>query len=292
MKENKKKRTLPLGWLWLLFTLVIVIGTAVFGIYRSESALDGFQRQEYEKVPSSSRQGNFRKFLTDLGVDLYAPATNGTELSFYAPETFEMSEFAGQTTKVRWRETLSCDFVSWSGDHGRGVRYLIVTYDGKTREVGVTPKVAGNLYRAALEQNGLEDRFLQETGEKLTRSAARNALRSVDRQIFDLGVYAPIDYPFDRSGFQHSMGMLMLLAPLGMLLLFLLLPDLQRYMEYRAWLSDYNREHQENWDQIAGDLPQFVSLHENANGGKPKLTYKGPGFIGRIKNLFSPTVRE
>ena len=291
MKE-KKKRNLPLGWLWLLFTLVIIIGFSAFSIYRGERALDGFQRQEYEKVPSPSRQGNFRKFLTGLGVDLYAPATDGTELSFYAPETFEMSEFAGQTTKVRWRESLSCDFVSWSGDHGRGVRYLTITYDGKTREVGVTPKIAGNLYRAALEQNGLEDRFLQETGEKLTRGTARDALRSVDRQIFNLGIYAPMDYPFDRSGFQSSMGLLMLLAPLGALLLILLLPDLQRYLEYRAWLSDYNREHRENWDQIAGDLPQFVSLQENANGGKPKLTYKGPGFVGRMKKLFSPVVRE
>lgn len=292
MKEKKKQRSLPLGWLWLLFTLVMIVGVSVFSIYRGERALEGFQRQEYEKTPSPSRQSNFRRFLTDLGVDLYAPATDGTELTFYAPETFEMSEFAGQSTKVHWRETLSCDFVSWSGDRGRGVRYLTITYDGKTREVGVPPKTAGNLYLAALKQNGLEDRFMQETGEKLSRSSAREALRNVDRQIFDLGIYAPVDYPFDRSGFQNSMGMLMFLAPLGALLLILLLPELQRYLEYRAWLSRYNREHRENWDQIAGDLPQFVSLRENAGGGKPKLSYRGPGFIGRMKALFSPAVRK
>lgn len=290
MKE-KKQRKLPLGWIWLTLTLLLVIGSVTLQYYRGSRALDGFHRQEYEKMPSPSRQGQFRKFLTGLGVDLYPPATDGTELTFYAPETFTMSRFAGQDTKVRWREQLSCDFACWSGDHGRGIRYLTITYDGKTQEVSVPPKTAGNLYFAALKQNGLEDRFLQETGEKLRRSTARDALRSVDRQIFDLGIYAPADYPFDRDGFQTSMGMVVLLAPLGTLILLMLLPELVRYLQYRAWLSEYNREHRESWDQLAGELPQFVSLRES-DGKRPVPVYRRPGFLARFKGLFSPPVRK
>lgn len=289
MKE-KKQRKLPLGWIWLVLTLLTVIGAVAFQYYRESKVLDGFHHQVYEKEPSPSRQDQFRKFLTGLGVNLYAPATDGTELSFYVPETFTMNEFAGQTTKVRWREQLACDFVSWSGDHGRGIRYLTITYDGKTRQVSVPPKVAGNLYLAALKQNGLEDRFLQETGEKLRRGTARDALRSVDRQIFELGIYAPADYPFDRDGLRTSMGMAILLAPLGMLLLLMLLPDLLRYLEYRAWLSEYNREHQESWEQMAGELPQFVSLRESGERAVP--VYRRPGFLERFKELFSPPVRK
>ena len=69
-------------------------------------------------------------------------------------------------------------------------------------------------------------------------------------------------------------------------------PQLVEYLRYQAFLAEYNRENTRRWKRVEGNLPQFVSLQENADGGKPLPVYQPPGFIKRMKKLFSPVVRE
>lgn len=288
MKE--KKRRLPLGYIWLIVT-VLAIGIAVFAsCYRADRVSREFHHQVYEKEPDIRNQSNFRKFLREQGADLSAPAVWET-LTFTSPKTFTMEERFNKETRVYKGEALSCDFISWTGSRGSD-RHLQLTYDGKTRDVTIPPKLAAKLYLAALEQNGLSERFCQETGKTLRYRSAREALRGIDKQIYGLGLYMPRDYPYDRDAFQ---GLLLLTGgsiSLVFLVLMAVLPQLVEYLRYQAFLVEYNKENSRRWRNVEGKLPQFVSLQENADGGKPIPVYQPPGFVKRLKKMFSPVVRE
>ena len=285
--ENQGKK-LPLGYLWLAFTLV-AIAVAIFGYaYRISQVKRDFQHQIYADEPNIRRQDSYRGFLQSLDVDMTVPGTGGEMLTFTAPKTFEMWERFNRGSKVRRGETLRCDFVSWSD----GSRYLMIEYDGKLRQCSVSYKLAAKLYVAALEQNGLAEQFQADTGEPLTYRNAREALRTIDAQIYDKGVYIPGDYPFDQGAWESMMLLVGGSLPLVLLVLLAVLPVLVDYLNYRAWLVEYNRENSQRWKAVEGNLPQFVSLKENANGGKPQFVYHRPGFVERMKRLFSPVTRE
>ena len=286
---EKKTRRIPLGWICLL-ALLLGIGAAVFSYaHRVWQVQADFQPRSYADEPSFWGQEGFRKFLESLDVDLTVPATGGAALTFTSPKRFTVTQY-GQEETVKRGTTLSCDFVSWSGNK-RGERFLTVEVDGKTKRTYVTPKLAAKLYMAALEQNGLAGQFQQETGEKLTYRSAREALRGIDRQIYDLGVYMPQDYPFDRSAYRAFVLLVSGSMILIVLVLLMVVPELVEYLRYRAWLVDYNRDNSSRWAKVEGNLPQFVSLQENAGGGKPLPVYQKPGFVERMKRLFSPVAR-
>ncbi len=284
---------MPLGWIWLVLTL-LVIGAAVFiTSYRNQSVMNSFHHQKYEEEPSPIRQREFRAFLTGLGVKLSVPGSDGEELSFTSPVTFTMEQRFNQEAKVHRGDQLCCDFISWSGSlEGSSRRYLQITWEGKLRQVSVTPRQAARLYRAALEQNGLEEQFRRETGQKLSTRSAREALRGIDGQIFQLGLYAPSDYPFDRAAFRTWVLLTGGSAPLILLVFITVLPELAEYARYRRWLEAYNRENSRRWKQVEGQLPQFVSLEESGGSDRPKFAYGGPGILERIRRLFSPISRK
>lgn len=291
MKEKRKQRKLPLGWIWLTVTLLAIGGAVFVSAYRTAQIERAFHGVRYANEPVGQNQSAFRKFLTELDAELTVPAVSES-LTFTSPKTFTMEERFQKETRVRKGETLSCDFVSWSADRGKSRRYLQITYNGKLRDVALPPKLAAKLYMAALEQNGLSEQFRQETGETLGRGSAREALREIDSQIFDLGIYMPRDYPYDRDAFQSLILFTGGSASLVLLAAMAVLPSAIEYLQYQAFLVDYNRENSRRWKAVEGKLPQFVSLQENADGGKPTPVYEPPGFIQRMKKLFSPVVRE
>lgn len=61
------------------------------------------------------------------------------------------------------------------------------------------------------------------------------------------------------------------------------------YRSTRAVVITVNdREHCENWDTIAGPLPQFNSLRNSGINTAPKEPPKKPTITDAIKNLFKP----
>lgn len=287
---EEKKLGLPAGYIWLLCSLVIIAAVVGVYVYRNNQVVRNFHHQEYEDLPSGRDQGKFRRYLEDLGVYMAPPATEGQTLTFTSPMTFQVQERFSKKSKVRIGTELSCDFVTWS-ENGSSRRSLQLTWDGKTKDVTVSPKEAAKLYVAALKQNGLEAQFQTETGERLNYSSAREALRNVDRQIYNMGMYMPGDYPYDRSFFKSLTMLLGGSAPLALIVLIMLGGELGEYLRYRAWLTDYNRENSQRWRQVEGNLPQFVSLANNSDGGKPKLVYR-PDTIHRLKKLFSTPAKR
>ena len=288
MKEKKLK--LPIGYIWLLCSIVILAAVVGTYTYRENQVVQNFHHQEYADLPNTKDQGRFRRFLEDLGVYMTPLATEGKTLTFTSPMAFQVQERFNKESKIPIGTELSCDFISWSGNKS-SQRSLQLTWNGKTKDVTVSPRVAAKLYVAALEQNGLETQFQADTGERLTYGNAREALRSLDRQIYEMGIYMPGDYPYDRSFFRSMSLLLGGSAPLALIVLILLGGELTEYLRYRAWLTDNNRENSQRWRKIQGNLPQFVSLANNSDGGKPKLVYR-PGTIQRLKRLFSTSVEK
>ena len=283
---EKKKRGVPIGLIWLILTVLVIGGAVFFYVYRYAQVMADFSPQVFEDEPNFRSRGQFLKFLEEQKVDLSVPGTAGQSLTFASPATFSYTKY-GMEEKVRRGTEISCDFVSWSGNR-RNERFLRLTVDGKDVDTYVTLRMAGKLYRAALEQNGLEEQFLTDTGETLSRRSAREALRTIDAQIYDKGIYMPMDYPYDRCLFRSLVLLTAGSLPLVLLALLAIVPALVEYVQYQAWLADYNKENSRRWKNVEGSLPQFVSLRENADGGKPQPVYQPPSLGQRIKKLFSP----
>lgn len=281
-----KKRRVPVGMIWLILTLLVIAGAVFFYVYRYARVMADFSPRVFEDEPSFRTRGSFLRFLEEQNVDLSVPGTGGQTLTFQSPTTFSYTKY-GVEEKVRRGTEISCDFVSWSGNK-LNERFLGLTVDGKDVDTYVSLGTAGKLYRAALEQNGLEDQFLADTGEALSRGSAREALRTIDRQIYDGGIYMPVDYPYDRCLFRSLMMLMAGCLPLVLLALLAIVPALVEYTQYQLWLADYNRESSRRWKNVEGTLPQFVSLRDNGGGGKPQPIYQPPSLWQRIKGLFSP----
>lgn len=118
-----QERRLPLGYIWLMVTM-LVIGTGVFSYtYRVNQVMRNFHHRAYEDEKDPRKQDSFRRFLTSIGANLTVPATGGETLTFTSPVTFTVYERFNTETKIRRGDTVSCDFITWSGEGGDSVRF-------------------------------------------------------------------------------------------------------------------------------------------------------------------------
>ena len=148
-----------------------------------------------------------------------------------------------------------------------------------------------SLYIAALEQNGLVGQFESDFGAPLSRRTAHEALRKLDRQLYETGVYNPTDYPFDKLFWNLMLKIAAITAPVSMIILGLLAAFLLEGAAYHRYLSQNNRENQARWDTISGTLPEFHSLSESGSSTAPKPMLKKPGLKDALYRLFGPTVK-
>ena len=284
--KARNRAKMPLGYVVILSTLIVVLIATLFYSYIAGRETSGFKPYPYEDKPEYYNQGQFRSFLLDLGVDMTVPGTGGETLTFSSPMKFRAKARFGAEYDVKINDTLSCDFISWSGDKTSN-RHLILSINGQTYEVNLSPRKAAKLYIAALRQNGLEEQFFEETGEELKMSSARDALRKIDAQVFALKVYVPWDYPFDRDLWQRIAGLVAGSWPFAITFIIMVFEYISDYAKYVAWLENNNRVNQNRWEKISGTLPQFVSLSESGERGKPMFKYQRSTFEEMLKRLFA-----
>ena len=285
-KSVRIKAKIPFGYVLVLSTLVVILLATLGYSYFAGRATAGFKRMQYENMPEYYEQTKFRDFLEDLGVELYIAGTEGKSLTFSSPMKFRAKGRFGVEYDVKLGDTLVCDFISWSGD-GTGNRHIKLSINGQTYDVNISPQKVARLYVAALKENGLEDQFYQDTGEELSIRSARAALRFIDQQIFEKQIYAPWDYPFDRDLWQRIAGLVAGSWPFALAFIYMVFEYISDYAKYVAWLEEYNQNNQERWDKISGNLPQFVSLEESGERGKPKFKYHRSSVEELVKRLFA-----
>jgi hypothetical protein len=274
----------------ILILLALVLAGCLTGyLYRLDKINSAFQRESQYADWNWNRPKDIQKLLEDTSIDLTMPALSG-EVTFTAPCNFTYwNHYVAY--KVKKGTELTCNFVTYSRKSGSASqRITVMTVDGKETEAAIRARDMAKLYKAALEQNGLTEQFEEDFGKRLTLRSARQALRSIDAQLYEAGMLNPGDYPFDRSVWEAFLEVSILLAPLILLVLTVLVAFLTQVFQYRLFLADYNQEHTENWDKISGTLPEFQSLKNSGINMAPKPILKKPSIADVCKKLFqTPT---
>ena len=273
------------GLIWTSVLLLAIVIAVVFSLYMNKvneinSAFS--PNPQYENLDLHTE--NLQTVLIESGFNTKLPGIEGS-VKFESPIRFTLASNNSEMT-IHKGTIISSDFVSYSGEAPWGtMRYLVITIDEKTYLAMIPASDAAKLYRSALEQNDLVQSFCAETGEKMTNASVRNALRSIDKQLYEKGVCIPGDYPFDMWFWKRALTVVSIGFPVFLILLLFLIPLLQSTVEYRAFLSHYNTELTENWDKVAGTLPHFKSLGESGINMTPRQFIK-ESMVQKIKSFF------
>lgn len=285
--EEKKLSPKTLSLLIALALMALMIcGYAYLKVsYRSD-----FVPGEHYAEPLPKSYGQRRETLAAWGVDLAVPGVGGQTLTFTAPREINYynlsmitkGSIAGTIPKG---EAVTTDFVTWSLGSAEA-RSITLTANGRTIDTTLRTRDVVTLYRAALEQNGLSDRFRADTGEKLDVFSAKRAIQTIDKQIYDLGIAVPAGYPYDFSPLTATLVLGLIQTPIVCYVLASLAVYLKMRREYLAWLRVYNAEHTASWRKKAGNLPQFAKL----DGTDEDMPDK-PEFKSAMQTMIPRTVR-
>ena len=281
-------RPFPLA---LLLVILALVGCFIGFTLKTQQVNANFHyNAAYEDLNLNRPKAVFQR-LSEDGYDLSMPGLSG-QVTFTSPCNFSFFQDFKEHD-VKKGDTLTFDFVTYSrGYVYTAARSGVFTVNGHEYATMLPLRATVSLYVAALEQNGLTDQFEADFGAPLSRKTAHEALRKLDRQLYETGVYNPTDYPFDKMFWNLMLKIAAVTAPVSMIILGLLAAFLLEGADYRRYLSQNNRENQARWDTVSGTLPEFHSLSESGSSTAPKPMLKKPGLKDALYRLFGPTVKR
>ena len=285
---KRRIRPFPLA---LLLVILALVGCFIGFTLKTQQVNANFHyNAAYEDLNLNRPKAVFQR-LSEDGYDLTMPGLSGP-VTFTSPCNFSFFQDFKEHD-VKKGDTITFDFVTYSrGYVYTAARSGVFTVNGQEYATMLPLRATVSLYIAALEQNDLTDQFEADFGAPLSRSAAHEALRKLDRQLYETGVYNPTDYPFDKLFWNLMLKIAAITAPVSMIILGLLAAFLLEGAEYRRYLSQNNRENQARWDTVSGTLPEFHSLSESGSSTAPKPMLKKPGLKDALYRLFGPTVKR
>lgn len=225
--------------------------------------------------------------IKENDFDLSVPGVDG-QITFTMPYDVDyFYQFVKNT--IEKGTTITTDFVTYSkGNSLNTSRAVLFFIDEKQYEVRISVKDMARLYMVAIKENNRSIQFEEDYGKKLTYRSARNALRTLDKQLYDNGVTKPDDYPFDSQFWRNLLQFSAWLAPLSLIILAVFVSFMMQNLRYRSFLKEYNIDQTKSWDEIAGTLPQFQSLKNSGIVAPPKEIPHKATLLDAIKNLFRP----
>ena len=285
---KRRIRPFPLA---LLIVILALAGCFIGFTVKTQQVNANFHyNAAYEDLNLNRPKSVFQR-LSEDGYDLSMPGLSGP-VTFTSPCNFSFFQDF-QAHDVNRGDTITFDFVTYSrGYVYTAARSGVFTINGHEYATMLPLRATVSLYIAALEQNNLAGQFETDFGAPLSRSAAHEALRKLDRQLYETGVYNPTDYPFDKMFWNLVLKIAAITAPVSMIVLGILAAFLLEGAEYRRYLSENNRENQARWESVSGTLPEFHSLSESGVNTPPKPFRKKPGLKDAFRRLFGPTVKR
>lgn len=279
----KHLRPLPL-LLLLCFLLVLTIG--IYVIVVTNQVRTNFTRSPEADGWDVSYSRMLKKInATDFNLKI--PGLDG-EITFTAPYAISYEQF-GIKHVIPRGEPITSDFVSVSiPGMGKVKRTVALTVKGHRQEITLEATALSRLYRIALRQNHLTSAFEADFGAPLTRLNSRNALRVIDRQLYEKGLLCPRDYPYDQNALMSLLIFGIFGLPIILIFSATLLSMAIDNLKYRRFLKAYNREHSEDWDSISGTLPQFHSLRASGISMDALPPRQKKRFLDTLKNQFRP----
>ena len=285
---KRRIRPFPIA---LLLVILILLGCFVGYTVKTQQVNANFHyNSAYEDLNLNRPKAVFQR-LSEDGYDLSMPGLSGP-VSFTSPCNFSFfQDFKAHDVKKG--TPITFDFVTYSrGNVYAATRSGVFTIDGHEYATMLPLRATVSLYLAALEQNNLTDQFEADFGAPLSRKTAHEALRKLDRQLYETGVYNPTDYPFDKMFWNLVLKIAAITAPISMIVLGILAAFLIEGAEYRRYLRENNRENQARWETVSGTLPEFHSLSNSGVNTPLKLMPKKPGLKTALYRLFGPTVKR
>ena len=285
---KRRIRPFPLA---LLIVILALVGCFIGFTLKTQQVNANFHyNAAYENLNLNRPKAVFQRLGED-GYDLTMPGLSGP-VTFTSPCNFSFFQDFKEHD-VKKGDTITFDFVTYSrGYVYTAARSGVFTVNGQEYATMLPLRATVSLYVAALEQNGLTDQFEADFGAPLSRRTAHEALRKLDRQLYETEVYNPTDYPFDKLFWNLMLKIAAVTAPVSMIVLGILAAFLLDNAEYRRYLSQNNRENQARWDTVSGNLPEFHSLSESGSSTAPKPMLKKPGLKDALYRLFGPTVKR
>lgn len=285
-----KRRIRPFPLALLLVILILLSCFVGYTVKTQQSNANFHYNSDYEDLNLNRPKAVLERLKQD-GYDLSMPGLSGP-VSFTSPRSFTYFQNFMEHD-VKKGTPITFDFVTYSrGSVYTATRCGVITIDGREDAVTLPLRATVSLYLAALEQNGLEGQFEADFGAPLSRKTAHEALRKLDRQLYETGVYNPTDYPFDKMFWNLVLKIAAITAPVSMIVLGILAAFLLEGAEYRRYLAENNQENQARWETVSGNLPEFHSLSESGTNAAPKPYLKKPGLKDALRRLFGPTVKR
>ena len=285
-----KRRIRPFPLALLLVILILLSCFVGYTVKTQQSNANFHYNSDYEDLNLNRPKAVLERLKQD-GYDLSMPGLSGP-VSFTSPRSFTYFQNFMEHD-VKKGTPITFDFVTYSrGSVYTATRCGVITIDGREDAVTLPLRATVSLYLAALEQNDLEGQFEADFGAPLSRKTAHEALRKLDRQLYETGVYNPTDYPFDKMFWNLVLKIAAITAPVSMIVLGILAAFLLEGAEYRRYLAENNQENQARWETVSGNLPEFHSLSESGTNAAPKPYLKKPGLKDALRRLFGPTVKR
>lgn len=289
-----KKRKIGKGTMSLIVSVLLISALVITYTVIIANIENGFVKNpDYQEHSNEDKYKSFRKDLEAWGFDTVLAGISGGELTVVSTKDFKIYSYG-----IVWDRTIdrviekgteiSSDFVSWSSRPSS--RRVMITIDGRTYETTMKTSDFARLYYNAIKQNGLEEQFKLETGKRLTMSSAKKEIRSIDRQLYENGVFMPGDYPFDTAFLENVFMIISIITPFLAIALVFIAGVMAERTRYNNWLIQYNGEHIEDWDKIAGTLPQFESYKASGIRDETRYVYKKRTFKEIISNMFKPGI--
>jgi len=97
----------------------------------------------------------------------------------------------------------------------------------------------------------------------LNKKSAKQVIRSIDKQIFDYGIWNPADYPLNEQLIWRAITIGSICLILGIMVLSVILETRKEKRIYEEYLQIWNEESMERWLELYGNLTQFRSLKES-----------------------------
>ncbi len=285
---KRRIRPFPIA---LLLVILILLGCFVGYTVKTQQVNSNFHyNSAYEDLNLNRPKAVLERLKQD-GYDLSMPGLSGP-VTFTSPCNFSFfQDFKAHDVKKG--TPITFDFVTYSrGSVYAATRSGVFTIDGLEYATMLPLRATISLYIAALEQNSLAGQFEADFGAPLSRKTAHEALRKLDRQLYETGVYNPTDYPFDKMFWNLVLKIAAITAPISMIILGILAAFLIEGAEYRRYLWENNQENQARWETVSGNLPEFHSLSDSGVNTPPKPMLKKPGLKTALYRLFGPTVKR
>lgn len=169
----------------------------------------------------------------------------------------------GEVVSGRKGEPITLNFQSFSDKRHGGWRKTEIIVGGRTYEGYIKTSALTKMYMDYLRSIGAEGEFELLTGNELTQRTAKETIRSIDKQIFDFGIWDPADYPLNDQLIWKVIIVSSICLLLGMMVLNVILEFRQEQRIYQEYLQVWNEESMERWMELYGNLPQFRSLRES-----------------------------